>query len=74
MGWGQNAYNLFISDAGFIVMIAMAALGIYFGIKREFSKMIGFLIVMVVAAGLVFATSDVKDVMVELFKKVIGKG
>ena len=33
------------------------------GFKREFSKLIGFLVVALVAVGLVFNTSGVKDVL-----------
>lgn len=40
--------------------------------KREFSKLIGFLVVALIAVGLVFNASGVKDVLLELFNKIIG--
>ena len=40
--------------------------------KREFSKLIGFLVVALVAVGLVFNAGGVKDVLLELFNKIIG--
>ena len=40
--------------------------------KREFSKLIGFLVVALVAVGLVFNASGVKDVLLQLFNKIIG--
>lgn len=47
-------------------------IGIYLGFKREFSKLIGFLIVALVAVGLVFNVSGVKDVFLNLFNRIIG--
>ncbi|MFR5739100.1 MAG: hypothetical protein ACLUEC_07925 [Coprococcus sp.] len=41
-------------------------------VKREFSKLIGFLIVALSAVGLVFNAGSVKDVLLELFNKIIG--
>ena len=36
------------------------------------SKLIGFLVVALVAVGLVFNASGVKDVLLQLFNKIIG--
>ena len=47
-------------------------IGIYLGFKREFSKLIGFLVVALIAVGLVFNAGGVKDVLLELFNKIIG--
>ena len=38
----------------------------------SFPKLIGFLVVALVAVGLVFNTSGVKDVLLQLFNKIIG--
>ena len=51
--------------------MAIVVIGIYLGFKREFSKLIGFLVVAVVAVGLVFNASGVKDVLLQLFNKII---
>ena len=48
------------------------SIGIYLGFKREFSKLIGFLVVALIAVGLVFNAGGVKDVLLELFNKIIG--
>ena len=45
---------------------------VYLGFKREFSKLIGFLVVSLVAVGLVFNADGVKDILLELFNKIIG--
>ncbi|RHS73446.1 hypothetical protein DW952_14825 [Ruminococcus sp. AM44-9AT] len=52
--------------------MAIVVIGIYLGFKREFSKLIGFLVVALVAVGLVFNASSVKDVLLQLFNKIIG--
>ena len=55
-----------------LVLMAIVVIGIYLGFKREFSKLIGFLIVALIAVGLVFNAGGVKDVLLELFNKIIG--
>ena len=67
MNFGQNLYNWFLSNAQSLVLMAIVVIGIYLGFKREFSKLIGFLVVALVAVGLVF-----KDVLLQLFNKIIG--
>ena len=52
--------------------MVIVVIGIYLGFKREFSKLIGFLVVALVAVGLVFNASGVKDVLLQLFNKIIG--
>ena len=72
MNFGQNLYNWFLSNAQSLVLMAIVVIGIYLGFKREFSKLIGFLVVALVAVGLVFNASGVKDVLLQLFNKIIG--
>ena len=55
-----------------LVLMAIVVIGIYLGFKREFSKLIGFLVVALIAVGLVFNAGGVKDVLLELFNKIIG--
>ena len=54
MNFGQNLYNWFLSNAQSLVLMAIVVIGIYLGFKREFSKLIGFLVVALIAVGLVF--------------------
>ena len=72
MNFGQNLYNWFLSNAQSLVLTATVVIGIYLGFKREFSKLIGFLVVALIAVGLVFNASGVKDVLLQLFNKTIG--
>ena len=72
MNFGQNLYQWFLSNAQSLVLMAIVVIGIYLGFKREFSKLIGFLVVALIAVGLVFNAGGVKDVLLELFNKIIG--
>ena len=72
MNFGQNLHNWFLSNAQSLVLMAIVVIGIYLGFKREFSKLIGFLIIALVAVGLVFNASGVKDVLLNLFNRIIG--
>ena len=48
LNFGQNLYNWFLSNAQSLVLMAIVVIGIYLGFKREFSKLIGFLVVALV--------------------------
>ncbi len=52
MNFGQNLYQWFLSNAQSLVLMAIVVIGIYLGFKREFSKLIGFLVVALIAVGL----------------------
>ena len=71
MNFGQNLYNWFCSIAQSLLLMAIVVIGIYLGFKREFSKLIGFLVIALIAVGLLFNSSGVKDVLLELFNKII---
>lgn len=72
MNFGQNLYNWFLSNAQSLVLLAIVVIGLYLGFKREFSKLIGFLIIALIAVGLVFNAGGVKDVLLRLFNQIIG--
>ena len=67
-----NLYNWFLSNAQSLVLMAIVVIGVYLGFKREFSKLIGFLVIALIAVGLVFNAAGVKDVLLQLFNKIIG--
>lgn len=72
MNFGQNLYNWFLSNAQSLVLLGIVVIGLYLGFKREFSKLIGFLIIAIIAVGLVFNAAGVKDILLELFNRIIG--
>ena len=71
-GTVENAVSYTHLNAQSLVLMAIVGIGIYLGFKREFSKLIGFLVVALIAVGLVFNAGGVKDVLLELFNKIIG--
>lgn len=72
MNFGQNLYTWFLSNAQSLVLMSIVVIGIFLGFKREFSKLISFLIVALIAVGLVFNAAGVKDVLLNIFNKIIG--
>lgn len=72
MNFGQNLYSWFLSNAQSLVLMAIVIIGVYLGFKREFSKLIGFLVVALISVGLVFNANGVKTILLELFNKIIG--
>jgi multisubunit Na+/H+ antiporter MnhC subunit len=52
--------------------LAIVVIGLFLGFKREFSKLIGFLVIALIAVGLVFNASGVKDVLLNLFNRIVG--
>ncbi|HAQ2173676.1 hypothetical protein ACJK17_09465 [Enterococcus faecium] len=67
-----SIYNWFLSNAQSLVLLAIVVIGLYLGFKREFSKLIGFLVIALIAVGLVFNASGVKDVLLNLFNRIVG--
>ena len=72
MDFGKNLYDWFLSNAQSLVLLAIVIIGVYLGFKREFSKLIGFLIISLIAVGLVFNTAGVKDLLLQLFNNIAG--
>jgi len=72
VNFGTNLYNWFLSNAQSLVLVAIVFIGVYLGFKREFSKLIGFLVIAVIAVLLVFNTGGVKDLLLQLGNKIIG--
>ena len=69
---GALPYDTYIIEEMRCDSMSIVVIGIYLGFKREFSKLIGFLVVALIAVGLVFNAGGVKDVLLELFNKIIG--
>ena len=72
MNFGQNLYQWFLTNAQSLVLLAIVVIDLFLGFKREFSKLIGFLVIALIAVGLVFNASGVKDVLLNLFNRIIG--
>jgi len=72
MNFGENLYQWFLDNAQSLVLVAIVVIGLYLAFKREFSKLIGFLIIALIAVGLVFNASGVQEVLLNLFNRIIG--
>lgn len=72
MNFGQNLYNWFLSNAQSLVLLAIVEIGLYLVFKREFIKLISFLIIAIIAVGLVFNAAGVKYILLELLNRIIG--
>ncbi len=57
MNFGQNLYQWFLSNAQSLVLMAIVVIGIYLGFKREFSKLIGFLVVALISVSMAITFS-----------------
>lgn len=73
MNIGENAYNWFIDQAEYLVIIALVVIGIYYAFKREMTKLIGVVVIAVFAIGFVFNPFGTKDLLLEIFNKIIGQ-
>ena len=62
-----NDFSVLVPQFRVIVVI-----GLYLGFKREFTKLIGFLVVAMLSVGLVFNAAGVKDVLLSLFNQILG--
>ena len=72
MNFGQNLYNWFLSTAQSLVLMTIVVIGIYLGFKREFSNLIGFLVIALVAVGLVVYAAGGNDVLLIPVNRIIG--
>lgn len=72
MNFGQNLYNWFLTNAQPLVLLALVIIGLYLAYKRDMSKLIGFLVIAIISVGLVFNAGGVKDILLEIFNRIIG--
>ncbi|MGY3779312.1 hypothetical protein [Isobaculum melis] len=70
MGAGQNLFNTLQTEAGWLVLVGILIVGIYFAIKRKFTEMWATVAVLVIAVGFVFDTEGVKTIFLNLFKSI----
>lgn len=73
MNFGDNLYNWFLGNAQSLVLLSIVVIGLYLGFKREFTKLISFLIIALIEVGLVFNASGVQDLLLQLFNRIIGQ-
>ncbi len=72
MNFGLNLYNWFLTNAQSLVLLGIVVVGVFFAIKREFTKLLGTGAVLILAIGFVFNAAGVKDLLLQLFNTVFG--
>lgn len=72
MNFGENVLTWFLSNIQPLVLLGIAAIGIYGLIERKLSRVVGILLLGVVAVGFVFNTEGVKDMFLGLFNSFFG--
>lgn len=74
MNFGQNLLNWLVAQAQPLVLIGIVVIGLILLFKREFSKLIGFSIIALIAVVAVFNPAGIKDVLLNLGNQIIGAG
>lgn len=72
MNFGQNLYNWILVNAQHMVMAAIVIGIVWFSMKREFSKLIGMIVVFMIAVGFVYNPMGVKNILLNLFNMITG--
>lgn len=74
MNFGQNLYNLVMSNIQPIVLLAIAVIGLVLLAQHKAAGMVMLIVVAIFAVGLVFNPNGAKDAMLSVFNTVIGGG
>lgn len=72
MNFGQNIQNWFSTQVGALFMVIIGAIAIYFLVKREFSRFVGFAIFAMIVGVFVFTPESVKTLGTKLWATVFG--
>lgn len=67
MNFGQNVLTWFLSNVQPLILLAIGVIGIYGLIERKLSRVVGLLLLGIVAVGFVYNTEGVKDMFLSLF-------
>lgn len=74
MNFGQNLYNLVMSNIQPIVLLAIAVIGLVLLAQHKAAGMVMLIVAAIFAVGLVFNPTGAKDAMLSVFNTVIGGG
>ena len=72
MNFGQNVYNWFLSNVQYLILVGVLVMAAYLIMKREFTKLVGFGVIGVIAIGIAFNTMGFKDLLLTLFNTILG--
>lgn len=74
MNFGQNLLTWFSTQAQSLVLLGIVVVGLVLLFKREFSKLIGFVFVALIAVVAVYNPMGIKDMLLSLGNQIIGGG
>ena len=74
MNIGSNLYDWFSAQSQMLVLVALIVMALYLGFKREFTKLIGWLILSVVIIVMIYDTGGFADKLLELGRKMLDIG
>lgn len=69
---GTNLQSWFLSQAQPIVLMLLAVIGVTLLVKRDFTKLVQFAIIAVIAVVLVFNPGGIKTVLLAIGNKIFG--
>lgn len=72
MNFGENIQTWFSTQIGALFLVIIGAVAIYFLVKREFSKFVGFAIFAMIVGVFVYTPDSVKDLGTNLWTQVFG--
>lgn len=72
MNFGENAQDWFGTQIGALFMVIIGAVAIYYLVKREFSKFVGFGIFAMIVGIFVFSPESVKSLGKKLWDTLFG--
>lgn len=72
MVFGNNLNSWLTPQLQQIALLAIVLAGVFFAIKRETTKLAATAVIALIAVGLTFNSSGVKDVLLKLFNQIFG--
>lgn len=70
MDFGQNFYNLLLSHIQPLVLGGLLIMGVMIMVRKKIAEMVGFVIVAIIAIGIVFNPTGTKDVMLKVYNGI----
>lgn len=72
MNFGENFQSWFATQVGAVFLVVIGALAIYFLVKREFSRFVGFAIFAMIVGVFVFTPENVLSLGENLWSVLFG--
>ena len=70
MNFGENILTWFLANVRPLILLAIGVIGVVALFERKVSKVLGLLLLGIVAVGFVYNTEGVKDMFLSLFNSI----